>query len=761
MQKDIGARLRLFRQLREMTQVEAAQRIDVTKEHVSQVERGCCCPSFDMLFKAARAYDTDLVNFFLFPEADRREARAKCPADIRLANGCGVWTLNLASGVHRWSEAMRRMLGYRSREKPSFDALLRLVQRDEIPGLKRFMAKISERRRPRPLACGIIRDDGLARRLLIQAEQLEDESDQPDLARLVILDITDWTDFRNRLARHQEQLQDIVDRKTRALAQSVADFQKELNLRVAAEQEARRHREKLELILSVVPAVLYSFSATRGDTEWHSPHMHKALGISLEELREDPMLWHDSIHPEDQPLVHDAIRLAQEGHPIDVEYRIKGRDGQWRWLHDRATPFQNETSGFCLAGVVVNVTERRRIEEDLRESREMFQAVAEDIPALLCRYAPGCIIAYVNEAYCRCFGKTRAELIGACFLELMPEAARAHFLAALAALTPDNPTVRTEHEVLDAAGQIRWHRWTDRAIFNSRGQAVACQSIGEDITEQKRTREALGKSEQLYRSIFARSPIAIELYDAKGRLLEVNPACLELFGVLDGRDLQGFDLFADPNLKVEDIASLKRGATVCFEAEFDFEKVRRDNLYRTSRTGTIWLSVLITPLGDHGANGYLAQIQDITERKKSRERLLEQRTRLVNILKGTNVGTWEWNVQTGATVFNERWAEIVGYELEELAPVCIATWTRLVHPEDLSACETLLQRHFHGEIDYYECEARMRHKDGHWVWVLVNGRVITWTEDGKPLWMFGTHQDITSRKMAEMKAKEAGWPPAS
>ena len=130
--------------------------------------------------------------------------------------------------------------------------------------------------------------------------------------------------------------------------------------------------------------------------------------------------------------------------------------------------------------------------------------------------------------------------------------------------------------------------------------------------------------------------------------------------------------------------------------------------------------------------------------------LAQKSARLQSILEGTHVGTWEWQVPTGEVVFNPRWAEIIGYTLEELAPLSIETWSGFAHPDDLKRSGELLARHFSGELDYYECEARMRHKDGHWVWVLDRGRVARWTDDGKPLLMSGTHQDITERKQVEL-----------
>jgi PAS domain S-box-containing protein len=128
---------------------------------------------------------------------------------------------------------------------------------------------------------------------------------------------------------------------------------------------------------------------------------------------------------------------------------------------------------------------------------------------------------------------------------------------------------------------------------------------------------------------------------------------------------------------------------------------------------------------------------------------LAARTRF--IIDGTRVGTWEWNVQTGETVFNERWAEIVGYTLAELSPTSIQTWTNLAHPEDLQRSGELLHKHFAGELPYYECETRVRHKAGHWVWVLDRGMVSSRTAEGHPYWMHGTHQDITERKQAELE----------
>jgi PAS domain S-box-containing protein len=147
--------------------------------------------------------------------------------------------------------------------------------------------------------------------------------------------------------------------------------------------------------------------------------------------------------------------------------------------------------------------------------------------------------------------------------------------------------------------------------------------------------------------------------------------------------------------------------------------------------------------------------REIRSRRLAEAALRDASWRLESIIEGTRAGTWEWNVRTGETVFNEAWAEVVGYSLAELAPVSIKTWEGLVHPDDLRASLESLERHFAGEQPLYDCECRMRRKDGSWAWVHDRGRVVTRDGEGKPLMMFGTRTDITERKVAEEQIRRS------
>ncbi|NJO90506.1 MAG: PAS domain-containing protein [Chloroflexia bacterium] len=140
-------------------------------------------------------------------------------------------------------------------------------------------------------------------------------------------------------------------------------------------------------------------------------------------------------------------------------------------------------------------------------------------------------------------------------------------------------------------------------------------------------------------------------------------------------------------------------------------------------------------------------------RKQAEEFVLKERDRSANILQATNAGTWDWNVQTGEVWNDESWCNIIGYSLKELQPLETDFWQRNMHPDDAESTMSALNRHLAGKLEYYEAEFRQKHKEGGWVWIMSRGKVIEWTNDGKPLRMYGTHLNIDKRKLVEQELK--------
>ena len=133
----------------------------------------------------------------------------------------------------------------------------------------------------------------------------------------------------------------------------------------------------------------------------------------------------------------------------------------------------------------------------------------------------------------------------------------------------------------------------------------------------------------------------------------------------------------------------------------------------------------------------------------------EESDRLNLALQSSGLGLWDWNMVTGETVFNERWAEIIGYTLAELEPTTIETWMAHALPEDLERSNEAISAHTRGDTDSYDIDVRMKHRNGDIVWVRDRGRVIQWGEDGAPMRMLGTREDITKRVERELALTEA------
>ena len=154
------------------------------------------------------------------------------------------------------------------------------------------------------------------------------------------------------------------------------------------------------------------------------------------------------------------------------------------------------------------IDQRKLVEMSLRASEERYRTVVEDQTEIICRFLPDWTLTFVNSAYCRYYGKQPEELIGKPIFQLLPHQEDERTIQHLKSLTPENPVMVSEHQVLDANGELRWQQWTDRAIFDESGRLVEFQSVARDITDLKEAakllRESLTEKEVLLREIHHR-----------------------------------------------------------------------------------------------------------------------------------------------------------------------------------------------------------------------------------------------------------------
>lgn len=153
-------------------------------------------------------------------------------------------------------------------------------------------------------------------------------------------------------------------------------------------------------------------------------------------------------------------------------------------------------------------------------------------------------------------------------------------------------------------------------------------------------------------------------------------------------------------------------------------------------------------------NGEVVAIfNDETSLKVAENDLASSEARWRFALEGACEGVWDSNLVTRESYYSPRWKSMLGYEEHEIAN-SQTEWETRLHPEDRERCLAEVERHFRGDAPFYESEYRLRCKDGSYKWILARGKVVKWTEDGKPLQAVGTHTDITERKQIEQELRE-------
>lgn len=354
-------------------------------------------------------------------------------------------------------------------------------------------------------------------------------------------------------------------------------------------------------------------------------------------------------------------------------------------------------------------------------------------------------ILRVNQAFCALTGYSAAEVIG-------------ETPAILKSGKHDTSFYRALWAELVATGRWQGDLWNRRktgelfreklsicAVRDDDGAVTHYVGTLVDITDQMKTSRSLAAATEREAQLLAALGEAVYGVDLDGRCTFINQAGLSLLGY-ERDEVIGNDPHALFHHSHADGTPYPAHDCPVRQVLRSGERWEGEEWFFKRDGSGVAVWVIVTPLLSNGAlQGAVVAFHDITERKAAEDKLFLERRRLENVISGTRAGTWEWNVQTGETVFNERWAEIVGETLDSLAPISIQTWLDLTHPDDLKTSGDHLEKHFSGQSPYYECEVRMRHKDGHWVWIFDRGRVVEWTEDGKPLWMAGTHIDVTER----------------
>ena len=277
------------------------------------------------------------------------------------------------------------------------------------------------------------------------------------------------------------------------------------------------------------------------------------------------------------------------------------------------------------------------------------------------------------------------------------------------------------------------------------GRTVLQASV-RDITERKLSEKKLRKNEEKFRALFEQSNDAILICDFRGNIIDINKRAEELLEFSREQILSSRIFEFHPESELTRLSKL-------FEIMLNEGSVRFESEFITGSGEKIYVEISSRVI-DREKKTAQGVVRDITERKRVEEELRESRQRLDLSLRGGNLGTWDWHIPSGEVVFNRRWAEMLGYRMEEIKPN-LSSWKKLVHPDDLPWVSDILNEHLRGKTDFYQAAFRMKHKSGRWIWIEDKGQVIERDKDGNPLRACGTHLDITQRKQAEEALAES------
>ncbi|MBM9500430.1 PAS domain S-box protein [Leptospira sp. 201903071] len=277
-------------------------------------------------------------------------------------------------------------------------------------------------------------------------------------------------------------------------------------------------------------------------------------------------------------------------------------------------------------------------------------------------------------------------------------------------------------------------------------------SLENQLRENEFLKDSLRKAEKRISQIIENSPDAIVILNMEtGKFQSVNQRASDLFGY----SLEEFQTIGpvaiSPRFQ-EDGRTSEEAAIEYLKRASQGELVTFEWLHRSKSDEIIPCEVRLISLPGESLL-IRGSILDIRDQKKIQDELKKNQKRLESAIYGGELGLWEWDIPTNGNTYNDYWAEMLGYKLDELAPH-VDTWKSLLHPEDLPLAEQALERYMSGETPVYECEFRLKCKDGSWKWILTVGKLQDFDSNGKPLKMYGIHADIDRRKKVEQQLRE-------
>ncbi len=509
-------------------------------------------------------------------------------------------------------------------------------------------------------------------------------------------------------------------------------------------QHAFRDTEKkYHTLIEQLPVAAYIDSENSFASFFSNQQILAISGYTAEEWKDDPNLWMRIIHPEDKQRIQEEHEKAlKSGETFNTEYRLITKNGTVVWVHDIASLIMQDNSGPSYwQGILVDVTKQKLIEEQIITNEAQYHMVVEQASDGILIASSSGKIYEANQQICDLLGFTKSEILN---------------------FNLDDIFANNEMELWESDKISRNHAvMIEKSLRRKDGTFVLVElslkqlpnnlliGIARNISNRKLMEESIARSEKKFRALIENSMDGVALYSAEGRILFLSPAASRIFGYPPSELLgkKYLDVVYETDKKkaqdeIHKIISLPNESV-----SFTVQCVCKDGSLR-------WIEFNCTNhLSEPHIEAIISNFRDITERKVFENTLFdaEERYRLLVENLPAVIFMDRFNDSQTSQYMSPRIKDLLGYTADEWKNGN-GLWESSLHPDDR---ERVIKEDIRTDTtgESFHIEYRMRHRDGHYVWIKEDSSIIK-GEDGTPLFWQGVLLDITEQKRTEAALKQ-------
>lgn len=545
------------------------------------------------------------------------------------------------------------------------------------------------------------------------------------------------------------------DKRLLDLVTAVAAIVSSLIERKKAETALRESEERLQLALEGSNLALWDWNLKTGKI-YHAHAWENIIGNEENEIEYTVKAFKKLLPTEDKIKVKKAFYsyLRGEKDYYEVEFRLRSKQGDWKWISCRGKISERDKQGkpVRMTGTYKDISDHKALEQEIALVQARLNAFFNGAPAGMNIIDSDLRFVQINEIFADFNGLPANEHIGKTIREVLPEIA--HKLEPLYrhVLETGEPILNQEisREIRNQQGLRHWLvSYFPIAIKDSAPSSVGSFLV--EITARKQAELELLVAKERLQYLLAACPAIIFSCQAHSDFVAtfMSENVKAILGYEAREFVENANFWAE-HIHPEDLKSILRkenllnGDFVGYEYRF----LDANGNYR-------WLYSLLKLLRDATGNPieYVGYLIDISDRKAAEAALRESEERFNLAVSGTNDGLWDWDLRSNRIYFSPVWMQLIGYKQDELPPN-FSTWSERVHPSDLKEMIATIQAHLDGKTPLYENIHRLKHKDGHWLWVEAKAKCLR-DQYNLPYRMIGTITDITRRKQAEEALKES------